>query len=1200
MSFRPKVFIFFIILSTLFIVVDVQLAMAENGTGMRKCDDAGFIVGTKCKCPPDNDPRIAVICGEVRSTYIQEDEVSKTRKRIALPNVTVAVYEPYTKTDTNKDGGKLTNLYSSTYTDSNGNFTIFARKYREGDPYSYLVFRCGSKTDAKHAIGVRHDVYDLSIASACTTDITYEEPPTLLKDLVKTTKPLACYVDESNYNLVNSKEVKDRAKWTTEIPVGEKNYDIRFGGFNIKFLPDNLFPDGFFTLTQEGAWWKEDCAVRAENDQERALCYMSESPTDTNHPLYEEIITRNALPFIPTHTEVKAYRTFESRVSFTGKETQPDAFAKYSKTMLGDYVGNVYRVSHGKTMDNDALVSCDTLRDSGSILSTDGGVLNSTTSGGPAMHLSTPFLWENISEEVNIDTTRQVCMDENNVPVTLGELPPICGDCEVGTAGCPCRYNRDELSFRPELLFDAKEVTETWSTEGVGDSYASSLVRGDMFYAVDNEGANPYNKKSINVYPKGGVNANNAPTTALEISGEIRSDIQDVAGGKLTNVISTPVFNPDEEPKKVKTNSVYTIGTKVRELCSIPGEEETDVIPVTDPETESELEIDNVFTGATPRHGQLSLTGGTYTIGTDQAFNRDAALVSRAGRDAFDSILRLQSGTGKVNLSGAQLVVQTLYNLIFIEDNPQKSMGDRSSVLNAMTPTVKNDLTATFSISDETFEEEFPLPDYPYDTDNWGGGIRGVYDWHPLPNGQSCGTAPVPNNSLSRTCRVETCGRYNNSVMNCNCKSGIVEGCDDPTPIDECEPYERLACAQSQTTTRNLSGDTPVEGETTCECPSGSNDPTNCGISYTISGYECVVARAGPMEEYGRLTTTMSTRLRQETLTDDGALAQEEVASDGMSDTYNDLVKSLSSPYVIGDVLPPKYQNMGFINFRSSNTLDENNKFKPSASDRKDMVTAGVDPMPLMSVAADPVSFGADLDYPEVTFHCSSPFSPGATFPRTNEDCALKDPIEIGEPSEGLTCWGAEEDEAAQNCSTGDADIGNAKGLDDALAALSGTYMNPGSPLSDLNVANFEMCYCALARRAEKFGFDPAFTVAAWVEESGASNYEKFPGVEDLGIHGGGVPVENLEEQFNNFSGLESFYVASSLFETCRSTSPEPGLLTVLKFLHIYSTGGNEVPCDQPLQAPFGEQIPTFYQAMHADNSPLNYNKQLSGWDTFD
>jgi hypothetical protein len=119
----------------------------------------------------------------------------------------------------------------------------------------------------------------------------------------------------------------------------------------------------------------------------------------------------------------------------------------------------------------------------------------------------------------------------------------------------------------------------------------------------------------------------------------------------------------------------------------------------------------------------------------------------------------------------------------------------------------------------------------------------------------------------------------------------------------------------------------------------------------------------------------------------------------------------------------------------------------------------------------------------------------------------------------------------------------NAKDLEGALAALTGTYMNPDVANSGMSKENFERCYYYVLTKAKEYGTDPASAATVWVEESGASYCEKYPNVKDLGVLAG--PFPNIESQVKLYSQLLGGY----LFSPCGPP------MTVDKYWMIYYGG---------------------------------------------
>lgn len=77
-------------------------------------------------------------------------------------------------------------------------------------------------------------------------------------------------------------------------------------------------------------------------------------------------------------------------------------------------------------------------------------------------------------------------------------------------------------------------------------------------------------------------------------------------------------------------------------------------------------------------------------------------------------------------------------------------------------------------------------------------------------------------------------------------------------------------------------------------------------------------------------------------------------------------------------------------------------------------------------------------------------------------------------------------------------------------------------------------CYNDVIYRAKVAGYDPAFVLTIWLNESGASNYTQSPTnsgiIEDFGIHGNpNVPVENFNAQISYFLSLPFQYNCEGL-----------------------------------------------------------------------
>lgn len=96
---------------------------------------------------------------------------------------------------------------------------------------------------------------------------------------------------------------------------------------------------------------------------------------------------------------------------------------------------------------------------------------------------------------------------------------------------------------------------------------------------------------------------------------------------------------------------------------------------------------------------------------------------------------------------------------------------------------------------------------------------------------------------------------------------------------------------------------------------------------------------------------------------------------------------------------------------------------------------------------------------------------------------------------------------------------------------VSGLNKSEGKRVSDIwygagvGKAYFEECNNDVIQRANSKGVNAIFTLAIWIHESAASNYEAKTPVEDFGIHGSSsAPPNNFSAQLDAFLNLPDFY----------------------------------------------------------------------------
>lgn len=116
--------------------------------------------------------------------------------------------------------------------------------------------------------------------------------------------------------------------------------------------------------------------------------------------------------------------------------------------------------------------------------------------------------------------------------------------------------------------------------------------------------------------------------------------------------------------------------------------------------------------------------------------------------------------------------------------------------------------------------------------------------------------------------------------------------------------------------------------------------------------------------------------------------------------------------------------------------------------------------------------------------------------------------------------------------------------LEDMIVTLK------ASGLQQPNYDNIRMKYTEIVARSNAAGYNPALTMAIWIEESGASNYSRHQNVADFGC----ISKErnNFDIQLTCFLNLREKYSTSDMFARCRGND---GILSVEEFLLIFEGG---------------------------------------------
>jgi len=115
--------------------------------------------------------------------------------------------------------------------------------------------------------------------------------------------------------------------------------------------------------------------------------------------------------------------------------------------------------------------------------------------------------------------------------------------------------------------------------------------------------------------------------------------------------------------------------------------------------------------------------------------------------------------------------------------------------------------------------------------------------------------------------------------------------------------------------------------------------------------------------------------------------------------------------------------------------------------------------------------------------------------------------------------------------------------------------------------------YSEIVDRSLNAGYNPALVISIWIEESGASDYGRYPGVADFGCIR--FPREDFNSQLNCFLSLWSKYESTEQFRVCRG---EDNKLSLREFLLIYEGGFRSCENNQFLAEPqFPRRIREYY-----------------------
>ncbi len=949
--------------------------------------DDEFEPGTTCRSP--DDPRLSVICGTVKSAVPIAD--AETRSGVdpnpPLQGVSVYVYECLENSPTCKLGGSINQPFSSSSTDSGGFYNITARKVGNLEQ-RYLAFVCDSKLAGLYKIP-SYKSFELNVPLNCPVNNSYAQPPELLNPA--SSNLLACQVKPSYSGAPVSFEgvyESNRFQTTFNFDVQIENADSRFKTQGT-VLGDIIDFGGNTDGPREGAWYHEDCINKYDGYLE-TLCYnpLSTSLDEYENTLYsdEDFTSQNFLPNIPPKNSLLFYKDLTVRQDVTNYSQNPTSPAQLLQTIFSNCKGDV-NLRYSGEPESDELPNCEIYKQCSNAGSIDDGTAGSQTrnrqySGGSTKNLANPSILR-AEYEANIDDTVgniAVCKHNGN-SVTLAQIQPPWSYCVVGENSC--NYVLDKSYYTDEFSYffgdKGTNMKVGYSFQGESDSYTSAAGTDQGANAVSFEKGNE--KEGLPI--KGGTytvdnnpaNTRNNGATAA-ISGIVSADLAKSGDTALSYVLQRP--GETLEDKSMYEQGIVSIldaGSNISQYCEISNTNDPNL--VIDATNEAGIYKNQNFRGNDDHYYYFGSGGSSADINkktstsaiymTTAAANRAEALKGRHLKDAYDSLLTASSGDGTYQRSGAGLIWGFLGEIweSLIAQRGSKSFGDRYEAGNhydLSNPERIDSLFAEFGLSEETFEQAFPLPSQAVGGTNWLAtdqwGQDACYPWDVTQLGIRGQCLNTDQTTISRTCRVESCKVATKSVS-CSCTldlgGNVVSNCNDSGGItittQDCGTDLRYQCAtkkynclEDEDVSNGGSGD-----ERSCvddlyasdmdspSCPDSSDEryyPRNgmCGDSESVplsTGYcefnqsasasypACGVQQAGPYQCAGQLEKEdANLRVTQELLNPQETAGFDLSASELINNEY---WKKLAHPGT-----SKAYGSLGFMSTKTSVTEDTN------------------------------------------------------------------------------------------------------------------------------------------------------------------------------------------------------------------------------------------------------------------------------------
>lgn len=747
-------------------------------------------------CDVAEEEGLSVICGVVKSARIENDGGYLTTGE-PVENVTVAIFESNPESPTGKTiEGDLMHLFSSTTTNSEGQFRVKARELGPKEGNIYIAFLCGGRVAGLKRTQSSSDIPRLVTHVNCGSDkLSASIPPAKLNYVNRSGNFLTCLTNPlknaiggvlSWINVDSPQEVAFYNEPPVRISgwVTEENYDFRYLPKEKAKKVINM-SDRNFLLNQgldasDGAYWHKDCEIRYGND---ATCSSAN--------LGDDALTNNLLHYIPERPVDQAYRTKEIRFNFKQTGIDPISMYSYMKGVYGDVAkANIAtQVQVEDNTDYSDVVSCKNLAASKQVIAEDEeNLVNTKLTVSPGLGLSTPFECESRIENQDSDLDKAACKKESGGYLTWEE---ILNDQDLKDKYFRC----DQLAIKGGI------VHSDYFSEVTDDAGQWEGVRDVPFDLFKTEAANPFLTETNTIIPGehsqktlgvSGLSEEKNKLNVMDVPfSNSKSEEGKDEGGEEKTYGSSEIesfFNQDNGGEIV----LWDIGAQNMPACSISvtsmlGKLENYVLDqVLD--TEKRGLITNFFQGVEDHI--ISPVSGSANFSTGVSTLRDELLTKRFSNDYLDSVLRAGAKGEEVDLGDIKLLQKLAIVKGIIGDKETKSFGERDKIT-----LLPKDLKIEYELNKENFEEKFPAygsSEYP--------GSHEHYPWDAESKNRACDVYAGESGDDPyevRTCKVTDCDV---EVFTINPITGLpkltYEDCNQ-TQIESCligDPARNVIC----------------------------------------------------------------------------------------------------------------------------------------------------------------------------------------------------------------------------------------------------------------------------------------------------------------------------------------------------------------------------------------------------------------------